>query len=223
MVTEHLLFVYLFMNIIASVAYSTEPHLFYCLSRTSRTDIHIVRVRHVSYYVPTSPLKRAARAAVVGHRGGLSQPAGRQPQERLRQLLAAPAPAAPFLLLLLPLVLLAAAAPLVLLLAAALLRAGEEALLALGVEHLVHLPRPRRERQLLGRAVQLPEHVVRASQLHPVILVGVDLEADDLEVAAPGGKAQAHALANEAASQSHMQIQGLLKQKFLSCFEIARK
>ena len=217
MVTEHLLFVYLFMNIIASVAYSTEPHLFYCLPRTSRTDIHIVRVRHVSYYVPTSPLKRAARAAVVGHRGGLSQPAGRQPQERLRQLLAAP------FLLFLPLALLAAAAPLVLLLAAALLRAGEEALLALGVEHLVHLPRPRRERQLLGRAVQLPEHVVRASQLHPVILVGVDLEVDDLEVAAPGGKAQAHALANEAASQSHMQIQGLLKQKFLPCLEIARK
>ena len=109
-----------------------------------------------------------------------------------------------------------------LLVAAALLRAGE-ALLALGVEHLVHLPRPRRERQLLGRAVQLPEHVVRASQLHPVILVGVDLEVDDLEVAAPGGKAQAHALANEAASQSHMQIQGLLKQKFLPCLEIARK
>ena len=198
------------MNIIASVAYSTEPHLFYCLPRTSRTDIHIVRVRHVSYYVPTSPLKRAARAAVVGHRGGLSQPAGRQPQERLRQLLAAP------FLLLLPLALLAAAAPLVLLLAAALLRAGEEALLALGVEHLVHLPRPRREHQL-------PEHVVRAGQLHPVILVGVDLEVDDLEVAAPGGKAQAHALPNEAASQSHMQIQGLLKQKFLPCFEIAWK
>ena len=198
------------MNIIASIAYSTEPHLFYCLPRTSRTDIHIVRVRHVSYYVPTSPLRRAARAAVVGHRGGLSQPAGRQPQERLRQLLAAP------FLLLLPLALLAAAAPLVLLLAAALLRAGEEALLALGVEHLVHLPRPRRERQLLGRVVQLPEHVVRASQLHPVILVGVDLEADDLEIVAPGGKAQAHALANEAASQSHMQIQGLLKQKFLA-------
>ena len=109
-----------------------------------------------------------------------------------------------------------------LLAAAALLRAGE-ALLALGIEHLVHLPRPRRKHQLLGRAIQLPEHVVRASQLHPVILVGVDLEVDDLEVAAPGGKAQAHALPNEAASQSHMQIQGLLKQKFLPCLEIARK
>ena len=126
---------------------------------------------------------------------------------------------APFFFLL-PLALLAAAAPLVLLLplllaAAALLRAGE-ALVALGVEHLVHLPRPRREHQL-------PEHVVRAGQLHPVILVGVDLEVDDLEVAAPGGKAQAHALANEAASQSHMQIQGLLKQKFLPCLEIAWK
>lgn len=70
--------------------------------------------------------------------------------------------------------------------AAALLRAGEERGLLLRVEQLVHLPRARRERQLLGLRVQLLQHAVHPGEVHPLVVVGVDVEADDLEGAVAG-------------------------------------
>ncbi|KAB8092897.1 hypothetical protein EE612_019472, partial [Oryza sativa] len=106
-----------------------------------------------------------------------SHRSGCHPQERLHRLVAAPTVAA------------AAAAVFVLRFlaaAAALLRAGEERGLLLRVEQLVHLPRARRERQLLGLRVQLLQHAVHPGEVHPLVVVGVDVEADDLEGAVAG-------------------------------------